>query len=257
MSRPEPVVIPSRGNSRGEDEKMQRVKILGVALAAVFAMSAITATASLAAEYIFKVNGAKLEAGQTREVTSKAKKEFVLEGEVLGVKAVTKCKKEKLNAAEKPVIVGGIPGKSEKEKIEFSECSATVGGVACKSVTVENVPTNNEIVTIVKPAAKAGKLATKFTPSAGTKFTEIKFKECGGFGSPTAEVTGTTAALDSPEKVEQETGALIWSKPEEITEVEKSSKAKETVGLKFAGKAATLEGEAEVTLVSKEKWGVF
>lgn len=246
---------------------MSRIRIIGLALAAVFAMSA-TASAS-AAEYIYKVAGAKLEAGVKTEITSKAKTTFVLKGEVLGIKSETKCKTEKLNAAEKPVIVGGAPGTSEKELVEFGECSATLGGAACKSVKVNNTTTSNEIVTVVLPAAKAGKLATLFTPPTKV-FTTIELKECGAFGTQKAEVTGTTAALDSPEKVEQATGTLIFKAgAEEITEVgclketttctgaEKKAPFRQKVGLKFGGNAATLEGESEVSLVSGQSWGVY
>jgi hypothetical protein len=234
---------------------MKRTKIIGLALVAVFALSAV-ASAS-AAEYIYKVAGTKLEAGITKEVASKAAKEFTLKGEAFGIKSVTKCKTEKLNAAEKPVIVGGQPGKSEKEKVEFGECTATLGGAACKAAIVENVPTVNEIVTIVLPAGKAGKLATLFTPTTGGIFTTIKLKECGAFGSQEAKVEGTSAALDSPEKVEQVSGNLVWNEAEEITKVKTFAGTEPTVGLKFGGKAATLNGEASVELVSKENWGVF
>ncbi len=239
---------------------MNRIRIIGMALVAVFALSAVAvATASALPSHVYRVEGAKLEAGKTKEITSKVKagSEFVLKGTQLGIKSVTKCKKIKLNAAEKPVIVGGEPGTSEKEKIEFEECTATVGGSKCESVTVESASTKNELVTIEKPAGKKGKLATLFTPTTGTVFSKVKFKKCGLFGSPEATVEGSTAALVSPEATEAVSGALIWNEAEEITEVEKQSKAKVTAGLKAAGNLATLNGEAEVELVSKEKWGAF
>jgi hypothetical protein len=209
----------------------------------------------------YNVEGAKLEAGQTKEITSKAKTEFTLKGEqeILGVKvkSVTNCKKLKLNAADKPVLVGGEPGKSEKEDIEFEECSATLGGSKCSSVTIESALANNELVTVVSPAGKRGKLASLFTPASGKVFTKIKFTKCGLFGSQSAEVEGSSTALVGSEKTEAVTGTLVYSETEEITEIEKLNGTKEKTGLKFGGFAATINGEAEVELVSKEKWGAF
>ena len=238
---------------------MKHIRIIGLALVALFALGAIAATSAMAApEHIYKVEGKKLEAGEKEEITSKAKTEFVLKGTgPLGIKSETKCKKLKLNAAEKPVITGGTPGKSEKEKIEFEECTATVGGSKCSSVTVESASTNNELVTIVLPASKAGKLATLFVPASGKVFTKIKFTKCGIFGSQSAEVEGSSAALISPEKTEAVNGVLIWNEKEEITETEKQNGEKGKDGLKFNGNAATINGEAEVALVSGKKWGAF
>lgn len=236
---------------------MKRIRIIGLVLVALFAMSAV-AEAS-AAEYIYQVAGAKLEPGKKKGIVSRAKTEFVLKGEqeilFIKVKSETKCKKLKLNAAEEPVIVGGKPGKSEKEKIEFEECKATLGGAACKSVVIENASTNNEIVTEVAP--KAGPLAILFTPAVGKVFTTVKFKSCGALGSQEAKVEGSSAALVNPEKKEGVVGLLVYNEKEEITKIKKSSGAEEGAGLKFAGNTATINGEAEVELTTKEEWGVF
>jgi hypothetical protein len=234
---------------------MKRIRIIGLTLVAVFAISAVAASGASAAEYIYKVNGAKLEAGATKAVSAKAKTPFVLKGEIIGLKSDTKCNKLKLATIEPaPVIKGGTPGISE-EKIVFEECAGTLGGSACKSVTVENTPALNEIVTVVLPAAKAGKLATLFTPKTGTLFTTIKLKEC-GIVTTEGKVEGTSVGLNSEgEAVAQ---AITWAAPaEEVTKVKQSSGAEVAVGLKFGGNVATLEGIAEVELTSKEKWGAF
>lgn len=240
---------------------MTRIKLVGLCLVAVFAFGAVAVAQASAAEYIYKVEGKKLEAGETKEIVSRAKTEFTLTGEetILGskVKAVTKCKKLKLNAAEKPVIEGGTPGKSSKEKIEFEECTATIAGSKCEKVVIESASTNNEIVTVVLPSSKAGKLAILFTPASGEVFTTTKLTKCGIFGSHEAKVTGSVAALVSPEATEQVAGTLIYNEKEEITKVKKSNGKEQEVGLKFAGNPAKINGEAEVELVSKQKWGVF
>lgn len=239
---------------------MKHIRIIGLALVAVFALGAVAATSALAApEHIYKIEGNKLEAGETREIKASAKTEFTLKGKgVLEVEAVTKCKKLKLKASEHPDIIGGTPGTSAHEVIEFEECSGTVGGSKCASVEVENAATNNELVTIRAPSELNGKLATLFTPASGKLFSKIKLNKCGFiFGSQKAEVEGTSAALVSPEATEAVAGTLAWHESMEITEVEKQGGAKVAVGLKSNGKLATLNGESSVELVSGLKWGAF
>ena len=222
----------------------------------VFATSAVVASGASAAEYIYKVNGAKLEAGVTKAITAKAKTAFVLRGEIIGLKSVTTCKKLKLAATEPaPVIIGGKAGTSE-EKIVFEECSGTLSGSACNSVVVENTPAINEIVTVVLPAAKVGKLATLFTPKTGTVFTTIKLKECGIFGTTEGKVEGNSASLNSEGEAVVQTGTWVEG-AEEITKVKLNSGAEVEVGLKFGGNKSTLQGISEVELTTKEKWGAF
>jgi hypothetical protein len=245
--------------TKKKDDTMKRIRAIGLALVAVFAMGAVAAAEASAAEYIYKVAGPKLEAGKTKEIKSSAKKAFVLRGKgVLEIEAVTTCKALKLNAAEKPVIVGGKPGTSEKEKVEFGECTATVGGAKCEKVEVTNVSTKNEIVTVAAPASLKGRLATLFSPTTGTEFSKVKLIKCGIFGNQTATVEGTSAALDEVEKTEAKAGTLVYAVgSSEIIEVEKFGGAKAKVELKSGPTKSTIEGEATVELVGGESWGVF
>jgi hypothetical protein len=240
---------------------MTRIKLAGLCLVAVFAFSAVAvAQASAAAEYTYHVEGKELAKGATKEVKASMKsKNFVLKGKgTLEVESVTTCTSLKLAAGG--LIVGGKPGKSEKEKIEFGGCTATVGGSKCEKVEVENVLTSNEIVTVKKPASLEGDLAVLFTPGSGEVFSKIKFTKCGFiFGSPKAEITGSVAALVASPKTEAVSGALQYKVGEtEITEVTNSEGKSKTVGLfNEKTKKATIEGEANVELVSGEKYGVF
>jgi hypothetical protein len=241
--------------------KMRHVKLLGLCIVALLATCSIAvAEASATPEHIYKINGSKLEIGETREIKASAKAEFTLKGFVetpVGKIAwILSCKKLKLDSAKKPVIFGGTPGGSERESIEFEECKATVGGASCTSVlVVPVVPANNELVTIVKPASKSGKIATLFVPSFGKSFWEIEFFKCGIFGTQLAKVEKATAAWVNPEAVEEVKETLVWN--EEITEVETQSKEKLTVGLKASGNLATINGEASVELVFGQNWGAF
>jgi hypothetical protein len=238
---------------------MQRIKLLGLCFSAVLLLCTVAvAGASALPEHIYQVEGKKLEANEKKEIAAKAKTEFTIKGEVpIGAKWVVKCKKVKLNPAEKPAIVGGIPGTSEKERFEFEECTATVGGVKCEKVTVEAAQANDELVTIIKPAGKAGKIANWFVPTIGKVFFKIKFTKCGILGNLAVEVEGTTAALVVPEKVLGVMQTWVWNEAEEITEIERQSKELVKVGLKSGGLPVTLNGEVEVELLAKEKWGAF
>ncbi len=237
---------------------MKHIRIIGLTLVAAFAMSAVAATSALALSHTYSVEKKELLANETREIRSSAATEFTLKGKgALNVEAVTKCKKLKLNAGLHPVIVGGVPGTSKNESIEFEECSATVGGVKCTgAVEIESPATNNELVTIVKPAELAGKLATLFVPASGKVFSKIKLNKCGILGNQTATVEGTTAAF-VPSEAESVLGMLAWNEKEEITEIEKQGGAKATVGLTSDSKLATLNGEATVELVSGLKWSAL
>jgi hypothetical protein len=220
-----------------------------VYFATALAICMVIAVSASAAEDVYKQEGANLIEGETREITSSAKTEFMIKGKgVLNVELVTTCKKLKLNASEHPIILGGAPGTSEKEKIEFEECTATVGGSKCSGVEIESAALKNELVTVVSPSKEKGELATLFTPASGEVLSKIKFKSCGLLGSPKAEITGSTAAVTGPEGVFEPEGTWTWSSGEgEITEVEKSNGERKKVELdNEKTKKSTIAGGAAV-----------
>jgi hypothetical protein len=92
---------------------------------AVFAMSAVVASAALAATNgpYYKVAGKRLGAGETHAVTASAAKTYVLKGTIAGVVVTTKCTALKLNAGA--VIVGSAENTagSSKEILEYSGCT--------------------------------------------------------------------------------------------------------------------------------------
>jgi hypothetical protein len=236
---------------------MTRIKLAGLCLVAAFAFGAVAVAQASAAEYAYHVKGKKLEAKEVRAIEASMKsKEFVLRGKgVLNAEAVTKC----TSLTSGGEIIGGIPGTSAKELIEFKGCTATIAGFKCESVKVSNVETNNEIVTVKAPAKLKPRLAVLFKPATGEVFSKVEFKKCGIAGSPKAEIKGKIAALVEKEKAEAVTGVLQYQTGEsEITEVENSKGEAIKLGLtNEEGKKATLEGEANVSLVNKEEYGVF
>jgi hypothetical protein len=237
---------------------MRRTLIIGLTLVATYAFGFATSVSAMGAEYTYKVNKANLLVGQAEEVTLQAKTSQTMSSSILGIKLEIVCKKLKLDGAEEPIIKGGIPGTSARDKFDFSECKAKLENLECREVTVEGGHLQGEIVTVVLPSTKAGELATKFSPSSsGTPFATIKLGNCGG-SSFTVKCEGTIVLLDTPEKTEQSIGTLVGKKGnEEITEVQKSTGAKEKVGLRCSGVLMTFEGESEMALVSKASWGIF
>lgn len=237
--------------------KTKRTTLAGSIALACMVTSTMASSAAFGAEYTYRVEKANLGVGQARVETLKAKTNQTLSSTILGIKFEVVCKKLKLDAAEEPVIKGGIPGTSARNKLEFSECEAHLGSSNCGATTVEGGNLTGELVTVLLPATREGKLATRYTPSggAGGTFAKVKMSGCGGL---TVTFSGTVALLDTPEKTEQSVGTLAAKAgSEEIAEVRKSNGTKEQLALKCEGLKASFAGESELSLLSNENWGVF
>ncbi len=206
----------------------------------------------------YGVEGQKLASGEDKETAFSAQKEFIVHGEIDATDVLASCKALSGASSPRAVIAGGTPGTSE-EKLELEDCEATANGEPCSAATVSTTTYKSELVTVLKPVAKAGKEATKFgaafvAPQLGT----VKLSACGALGTVEANLEGQIAAEDVPEYTEQPVGALVFeSAPEQIEEVEKSNGTKEKVAMTLAKRPATLEGEAAISLVSGQAWGVF
>jgi hypothetical protein len=227
-------------------------------LVVVLACSAFGAASASAHKFVWKVEKAPgtekiLAAGESKEFTASAKKAYFIKTEVLA-KLTIECKKQKFSAGGE--IIGGKPGKAEGT-IVFEECNPTAPAECVgKKVKIQPMPVKAELVTVVKPAAKAGKLATLFSPKTGSLLTDIQLEGC--LFNTGEELAGNAAALNVSQEVEQKTGSLLFKEgAEEITEVETSTGAKAKVELKADETKATFEGESVLELVSKELWGAF
>jgi hypothetical protein len=230
----------------------KRIGIMGLALVIVFVFGTVVVASASGPEYIYKVEGAKLEAGKTQEVTGvKAATAFFLRGESSGVKATIECTTLKANAASEPLIAGGQPGTSSKGQLELSSCGAVVGGETCKTAKIGAIPVTSEIVTVVAPAAKAGDLATLVTTTGAI----VKLTECGAFGNVEVEVRGDAGALNSAGEAKVGTETFTAG-TNLITKVKTFGGAPKEVLLEFGGNFASLEGEAELQLKGGKKWGV-
>jgi hypothetical protein len=150
---------------------MKRFKLTGVVLLAVFALSAIVATAAQAEEAPYwSIEGTRLAAGKTAEITAKQVGNQTL---TAGTDVVT-CAAFKLKPGA--VILGsnaGEPGKSD-ETIEYSGCTVTGNGTGCK-VVGEKVPTE-PLTNELAYAENKKSLVVEFTPVTGKTLAVLKFE---------------------------------------------------------------------------------
>lgn len=229
---------------------INRTKVLGLCLVALFAMSGFAAAQASAIEFAWHVNGSKLEAGQEKELTTKAKTNQVLKGEVLFVKVEITCKEVKAAAGAK--IIGGVPGTSS-ETVEYSGCTVqSPSGCTIKGGTITTKPLKDEIVEGV--GSSAGKALLLLTPKEGTTFAEPKLE--GGFFCQTVAVKGSVLAEANPQGTEVTTGVLKFE-PANGKEYKNSKKETKKAGLTAGGNPSTVSGEVEAELKPSEKFGAF
>jgi hypothetical protein len=164
---------------------MARIRILGLCLVAVFALSAVAAATASAVGgpiWIVKKSGVteELAAGKTVGVESTSTPvEFKLKTTIKGITGTIKCKVLVVSAAE---LIGGKPG-TDKNVNEFKECKGEGFAALC---TVSSATGVSGVIgpfgvktTLVFPAGGARALALdRFLPEAGTEF--VKFKLSGG-----------------------------------------------------------------------------
>ncbi len=171
---------------------MKRFRLIGVALLAVFALSAVVATVAQAEEAPFwTVGGSRLKAGQTHNITAKAfSANLKLSTPEAGIEVT--CNKVKLNQG---VLLGSEPGEPGKndEIAEFTECKVTGNGTACTLPNpIITEPLTSELVENVESKKVGKKLLVEFFPTSGTNFATLKFT--GTCTTKETKVTGKIAA---------------------------------------------------------------
>jgi hypothetical protein len=173
---------------------MKRLKMTGVVLLALFAFSAIAATAAQAegpanGPY-WSIEGTRLAAGKTFEITAKATSSQTL---TAGTDVVT-CTGFKLKPGAVLLGSNGVnPGKSD-ETIEYNGCTVAGNGTGCavENGTVTTFPLTNELAY----AENEKSLVVEFDPVTGKKLATLKFKaETGGTCTlAESQVTGLVVA---------------------------------------------------------------
>ena len=174
---------------------MKRFRTIGLALLAVFALSAVVASAAQAvtAPY-FTIGGTRLVAGKTHNFDARA---FGTAGFTLSTPAAglsITCTSVQIKEG---VLLGsnaGLPGKDDEIAV-FRSCKQTGNGTepGCKvKETIETNPLTSELVEI---DATKQTLGEEFKPKTGTVFVPLKFE--GGAACTVAEeanVEGEVAA---------------------------------------------------------------
>jgi len=226
---------------------MSKIKIVGLALAAILAMSAVTAGAASAASRVWVVKGATLGAGETRTMTAKtvAGKSWELKASLITIKCTTM-------SITGGSAVGGTVG-TDKGTVQFTGCSSNCGS----KVVAEPISTLGTETELVENTAKT-KVLDLFKPNAKKEFATIVASGCTP-EKTTVEGENGVAAEISEEGVEKLTHVMKFPCPP-ITEALNSAGTKLALSLKaFGFITAEFCGEAEAELLNgvvKENWSV-
>jgi hypothetical protein len=202
-----------------------RLRKLALSFAVICALAAVPAAMAQAHEY--KVAGANLGAGNTKNVTSSGGP-FELSTKIGSTSVVIKCTTQSSSGA---TIAGGGGGGGT---ITFSTCSIPAAP-ACVVPNISSAVSTELIGTT--------ELFTKFKPSTGTLFANVFVEECALEGS--FEVKGNTAGFDSAAGTEQASHTLSFSS---------TISTKAGTALTFGGNAATLTGSSTLTLSPSQNW---
>jgi hypothetical protein len=246
---------------------MNRIRLLGLALMAVFAFSAVASAVASATEGPFyKVNGATLASGATRLLLATAKEKFTLESKNANISII--CTGLTLPEAGQMQIQGVAAGNggTSKEVLEFTGCTVTGNGECeVENKKIKTAPVTNTLG--YGNASRTGQVLVLFQPETGTNFVTVKFTGAGCKFKET-NVEGTTVGGaqvgGSPLLAGAGTESLhgeVKFPHVQLIFIEKGKALTHTkAGLKAFGVASTLSGIA-LLLVDEGgaavKWGVF
>ena len=211
---------------------MSRMRLLLLALLAVFALSAI-ASATASAEMVWIKESIELKKGERFEAESQGGP-FVMKGRLAGIKMEVKCESESDLKGEKKEGWVENPGGGGNaigfDKWKFSGC--TIGASKPKTVEGCEVPGGGQINAEVNlgPVLKGGVVFVEFKPIAGNLLWVITFVNC------------KTAALNGEYEATGILNAESKNGDEEGTDKFKTGELE----LIFGGGEATFEGEMKL-----------
>jgi hypothetical protein len=247
--------------------KMKRFRTIGLALLAVFALSAVAASAAQAVTApFFTIGGTRLVAGKTHNFDSRALpggEGFTLSTPTLGIKITCTS----LNVL-KGVLLGsnaGLPGKDD-EIAQFTGCTVTGAGTGCTvKEPIETNPLTSELVEIDGTKEPLGE---EFKPTTGTTFTAVHFvgAECavaegvveGEVAAQNLTDSSTPEAIELGQAAKEATSWLVRFPSTPITEVllvntKGEKETRKLTTLKTFGEPSTLEGTT-LTLLANTKF---
>lgn len=230
---------------------MKRIKMMGLCLAAVFAMGAVTAGAASAAEPTFHFQEKPLTANFP--VSGTSGKTF-LWVRIFFIKIHIECEKDKFKLILEP------KGKTKNLTIVLEKCHV-IGHPGC-NVTIVIKTLKDQLWWIVGSGKKA--VADVLEPETGTEIGSVTLEK-GTESCPVegkAAITGSVGGEASPVNSEAVTVSLLFKAPgekQEIKEVENETE-KKTVKMLVGEEEAQMESTEEAHLEPPnegEKFGVF
>jgi hypothetical protein len=236
-----------------------------VALLSALALSAVAATAAQAATEgpFYKIAGARLAGGESKEVKAKATVNYRLY-DTLG--PLISCTTQKFASGAKLLGSTGATSGSGEATVEFSGCSLSGDGTPCSvEQTVKTEPLKTGLVYLGEK--RSGKVGIDFTPASKHTFAEIKLIGSGCKytklkieGSLAGELYSGAKAIEvgkEPAEAATESlsfpggpGSSVWS------EVSGTLVEAEPV-LEVAGTITEIYGESSLELAGGGSWGVF
>jgi hypothetical protein len=238
-----------------------RHKPRNIALLSMLVMLVVGATASAASavQFEWKVNGSPLASGSSREVLAKDKATIHLAVSVGGAKIEFASTKLKFRSGAK--ILGGKPGRGE-DSLELEGVTVTKpANCEVPGQKIITKPLTSEIVEAAPGATGSGQARLLLTPTNESRVWdefEMAGSSCvlkGSIIEPVGNVLAEIGPSNTEAKVDQLKIEPTGAGAHEYI-LSTGGVAKRTA-LTYAGSAATLTGEAELELVSKEVFGAF
>jgi hypothetical protein len=241
--------------------KLRSILLASVAALMLGAVASATASAAgceaLEGERcLWEVEGVKLPEKGTKAFTASANKAFVLDGKAGGEPTNIKANKLKVEAGA--ILDGGNPGTGEativfeEVKVELPK-NCSIPGAKITTLTLKL-----ELVELWKAGLGQKVDDVLFEPKKGTTIAEFRIEgeKCaidGVVGKVTGKVLAQPTNRGTANKVV--VGHLKFVSKENEKEYRKHASATtEEAKLSLANNEATLDGEANIELVSKEMW---
>jgi hypothetical protein len=238
-----------------------------VAAVAALALVAVASSAAQAATEgpFYKVAGARLAAGESKELRAANLEAFKLTMSANGIKVT--CESTPFATTSKIIgSTGANPGTSE-ERLEFSRCSVVGNGAGCQiagPLVTEPLKTTLGYAT----SGRTGKLLELLKPASGTLLVTFTFEgaSCrvvGGIwvrGSVIAEVHNGGSAVEvgsEPAATAAQELALPEAPIAKIWIESAGTLTETSAALTSVGEADTLQAKWKQELVSSPLWGVF
>jgi hypothetical protein len=241
-------------------------------IALLLAVVSVSAAAAAEIHFEWKVSGAPLAAGKTKAITAKAisgsplNLAFTFGGAAI---AISSSQVQYESGAD---IVGGRPGTGEGRLVlegikvtKPASCGVKeiVIGEASERITL---PVTEEIVEKAFGGSGSGTTEVLFAPTKGGKIMtefELTGTACTLKGTEIVP-TGTLLAEAGPQGTEAKVGHLSFIKALTKSHGAVNNEYRTAAGgpfklgyMEWGGNAATVAGEVETELVSKEVFGVF